>query len=450
MARFRFCLLALLCLLAFSACRKGEPQSQGQDPLLPPPSRAWGLAAQREDLESLKQTLLEVHPALVKGFSPENLLAWASIEAGLSESASIEDFALSAQAAAALIKDGHTRFQRHSAGASLIGPLLPLSKGYAFASNWGAFKKGDLLLAIGGKEVAGIEESLLPLISAENEVGKRLEASSLLGSKPVLRRAGLEGEAIEIRVSREGKPFIKTLSFAETKGFSTGGGEGRKWYYELYPDSSLAVLRLNTCDPTEAYSKFLDAFFRIVREEGIRKVAVDLRQNGGGDSRVIDEFFRYLPIRSYRGFGGTVRISAASERQRGHEGKFGIHEYPAGSKVALGSRLEPNFAGKLFIIVGPATFSSANWFGVLVQDNGLGQVIGEATGNKPDSFGDVLSFTLPNSKLTYQVSYKQWLRPDRARAGDESLEPDIEIKLEPEDLRLGRDPVLDYLKALAD
>ena len=81
-------------------------------------------------------------------------------------------------------------------------------------------------------------------------------------------------------------------------------------------------------------------------------------------------------------------------------------------------RVGDPFRGQLFVLTSKATFSSGNWFGVIVRDNQLGKIVGEPTGNAPSSFGDVLSFTLPRSGLGFTLSYKQWIRPDPSRDPD--------------------------------
>ena len=69
------------------------------------------------------------------------------------------------------------------------------------------------------------------------------------------------------------------------------------------------------------------------------------------------------------------------------------------------------------------TYSAAMDFTMLVADNHIGTIVGEASGNMPDSYGDILMFALPNSKLTLTVSYKNWHRIDQSKTG-EPIEPD--------------------------
>ncbi len=86
------------------------------------------------------------------------------------------------------------------------------------------------------------------------------------------------------------------------------------------------------------------------------------------------------------------------------------------------------FDGKLYVLVGPGTFSSAGMFAAMVKDFHLGTLIGEETGATRECFGEVLSVRLPNSDLRLNVSCKQWFAPvpqfDDSRRG---TVPDIPV-----------------------
>jgi len=61
---------------------------------------------------------------------------------------------------------------------------------------------------------------------------------------------------------------------------------------------------------------------------------------------------------------------------------------------------------------------------MLIKDNDLGTIVGEASGNLPGGYGDISVFKLPNSGLVMQVSTKKWYRVDTENP-DEFIEPDI-------------------------
>ncbi|WP_081943582.1 S41 family peptidase [Caloranaerobacter azorensis] len=91
------------------------------------------------------------------------------------------------------------------------------------------------------------------------------------------------------------------------------------------------------------------------------------------------------------------------------------------------------------------TFSSGNWFAVIIKDNNIGKVIGEPTGNQPSSYGDILSFETPNSGFMFSVSYKKFIRPNTENDPEDCLHPDIEVYTTIQDILNGRDPQIEKL-----
>ena len=66
-------------------------------------------------------------------------------------------------------------------------------------------------------------------------------------------------------------------------------------------------------------------------------------------------------------------------------------------------------------------------FATVIQDNGIGKVIGETPGNMPTAYGDKLGFQLPESKLVLSVSYKKFYRVDINKS-IEPLIPDYTVE----------------------
>ena len=75
------------------------------------------------------------------------------------------------------------------------------------------------------------------------------------------------------------------------------------------------------------------------------------------------------------------------------------------------------------------TYSAAMDFAMLLVDNELGVIVGEPSGNLPESYGDCLYFQMPNSRLVMSVSFKKWYRIDRTKS-KEPLMPDYEVSAE--------------------
>lgn len=87
------------------------------------------------------------------------------------------------------------------------------------------------------------------------------------------------------------------------------------------------------------------------------------------------------------------------------------------------------FEGKVIVIIGPDTFSSAIMFATLVQDNKMALLAGESPMNgHPTHFEEMYSTFLPNSQMELRFGVKEWVRP-AGRGNVNKLLPDIPCKL---------------------
>ncbi len=102
--------------------------------------------------------------------------------------------------------------------------------------------------------------------------------------------------------------------------------------------------------------------------------------------------------------------------------------------------------GSLFVLTGRATFSAAGVFAALVNRRTEAVFVGEPTGARPNTYGDLDTFTLPSSSLAVAYS-KRYFQP--AGPYDERPWIDPEITSEPTfaDYAAGRDPVLAAIEA---
>ena len=89
-----------------------------------------------------------------------------------------------------------------------------------------------------------------------------------------------------------------------------------------------------------------------------------------------------------------------------------------------------------------AAISSGLLNAISLRQQTHGTFVGEATGGKPNHFGEVGSFRLPNSQLlvTYARKFFSTVSGDPA-----SLFPDTTIELSSADYFAGRDPVLENI-----
>jgi hypothetical protein len=190
------------------------------------------------------------------------------------------------------------------------------------------------------------------------------------------------------------------------------------YWYEYLQDSQTLYIQYRVCanDPKNPFSSFAKQLLDFADSHPIARTVVDLRANGGGNSQVVTPLLE------------------------------GIKARPA-----------LNAKARLFVLIGPMTFSSGEWtaeefhnsFAFLTSNliDGFywsrpadthawkirfnATFVGEPTGGKPNNYGDVNYFQLPNSKLIVNYAVKHFQLTDD---GDPpSRDPDILITRSRED-----------------
>ncbi len=187
-------------------------------------------------------------------------------------------------------------------------------------------------------------------------------------------------------------------------------------YFSLDLANDLGIFVLKECNYDALYQETVNAFFTHVNHYNIKNIVVDLRDNSGGNSLVANEFISYLGnVDSYNTMGCKVRI--------------GPFMFDSGKTTQINQKQEEQFFGNVWILTNNETFSSAMLFAQMIQDNGIGHIVGFTSGNKPEHYGDVLYFRVPNSKITFSCSYKKWSRIDQSKK-DQYLIPDYQVPSE--------------------
>lgn len=144
------------------------------------------------------------------------------------------------------------------------------------------------------------------------------------------------------------------------------------------------------------------ALFTLVDQTHPNKLVIDMRDNGGGDNTV--------------GEAQMVKPIAA--------------------------RTDLNSKGHLYILIGPKTFSAAMNNAAQFQDETHAITVGETIGEKPNSYQEPRQFRLPNSHLVVRAST---LFYTFRKTGENAVHPNKEIIPSWDDVKSGRDPVLDWV-----
>jgi hypothetical protein len=160
---------------------------------------------------------------------------------------------------------------------------------------------------------------------------------------------------------------------------------------------------------------YVDSCITLMKNKNIPVLAVDLRQNSGGNSVLGDLLISYFNTGKYTLMGGRKwKISQQYKNYLTENGSQG-NEYlkkENGSVWEFGNcngqkpRFKTNnlYKGKVYFLTSPFTFSSANMIADGIKQYKMAEIIGEPTGENTNDFGEVYVFTLPNSNIKMQTT----------------------------------------------
>ena len=179
-----------------------------------------------------------------------------------------------------------------------------------------------------------------------------------------------------------------------------------KFYWsEFNSEKKLLYINYNQCKDMQTYT--VSEFSQQLRMDiqvnsDIQRLVIDLRNNGGGNSELFRGFLTWL---------------------------------------STFQRLNCN--GKLFVIVGRDTFSSALLNTYLLKFDTAAIFLGEPTGGKPNCYGEVKYLSLNSSGLYIRYSTKYYeLIDDNTLA---SFMPDVLCEVTFENYIRNSDPCLDWI-----
>jgi len=409
---------AIPLLAALGACG-GQDQPS---PTAPPAPAATREERWLQDIDYLASELPRLHPNLFYRTPRGEFDAVVAAVRQAAPAARDHEIVAGLMRVAAVAGDAHTSVWRWRGFRHLPLELTRLADGlYVTAAEPRlAATLGLRVAAIGGVPAAELEARATPFVSHENEAWLRVQVPQILAIPEMLHVLGAatdpgvasfrleaaDGARVEMEVAALAAPA--TLVDAATAAGASPPlhqqRRGENYWLTLLPESRTLYLQYNRCqNAAEPFASLAERAFAELARGAADRLVVDVRHNGGGDSRVDDRLIEGLRDRA--------------------------------------AWREP---GRLYCLIGGETFSSGMWTADDLRRLGA-VLVGGPTGGKPNSYGNVSALQLPNSLLQvgYSTRYYQlvsgsdppWLAPDLA------VEPTIE------DLRDGRDPLLEAVMA---
>ncbi len=319
----------------------------------------------------------------------------------------------------AKIGDSHTGISFFEKGISIL-PIFSYVyfDGFLIEHTFSQYKYllGKKLLAVNQIDINKIYEMMQKYSVIDNNSYYKKQFPNLLLMGPFLKDAGVLkdfNENVELKVQDPQNGVIKKysikLGLLELNDISSiyegivpipdhkNYKSGIYWYKQI---KNTMYFKYNKCmnDKNKPIDKFLDELYnQIISNYGVDSLIIDLRNNGGGNSSLLDSFI---------------------------------------NKISKIDKLKNN----IVVIIGRETFSSAILNTISLKNKCDAILIGEPTGGKPNHYGEIRFKKLPGTGLKVYYSTKYFRIIDQNK---DSIYPDIDVKITINNLFKGEDPFLE-------
>jgi hypothetical protein len=291
---------------------------------------------------------------------------------------------------------------------------------------------GSRLLSINGVDIPSIYKKAHRVVSVENDAMLKYHFMNILNRYYVLNYLGLvnqpeasfqledtSGQIHDIVLSTVPLKEVRnhTDCLAPEKVAFTDRNRKAFFWQEYLEEDSLLYIRYNLCASKEYYKriktsnsptpdipsfkKFEKQVLRTMKRKPVKKLVFDVSNNPGGSTRQGSRLIRNMYMQSY--------------------------------------------TGEAYLITGRRTYSSAIVNAIEFQKLLKATIIGEETSGKPNHFGEIRSFELPNSKALILYSTKLF---KRVEGEPSTIHPDIVIEQSFDEFMQGINPAWEYIKSL--
>lgn len=352
----------------------------------------------QQDRQQLIDYVESVHPFFIDGSDQTAYrAAREKFVASTNEAMKVDEFMGAAAEYLTVLGDGHTKLRWQYGNEVLIYHSFRDGKMY-YADENGVTEKW--ITAVDDVPVELIFATMDCLFPAENEMAVMVNYNNYFTSENLLKMAGVNVEKDTFTVTLNDGTQVTCGWYVPLETTAeTALPEGNRWYME----GNIFVVRFVSCDDDENLKSIANELKKAV-DGGCTKVIIDARGNGGGSSNACERLLEAMDMKA-PSYGTLVRYSPAAKTQKGYLRSSGTF------RNAPDASSRQNAQVQLVVLCDRFTYSSATMLCVYVQDGKLGTLIGEASANMPNHYGDITYVALENSHLYASVSHKRFLRP---------------------------------------
>lgn len=408
--------ILLLVLLCAGAAAYFLPLSLGGTRVARPDALPGDTPLTAEQVQADRQQLIDyvesVHPFFVDGSDQTAYLA--AKEAYLSETSAamtVDAFMGACARYLTVFGDGHTKLSWQ------YGREVAIYHSYRSGKMHFADETGVTELTITAVDDVPLEKILATIDSlfpAENEMAVAKNYNNYFTSENLLKTAG---------VDMDKDVFTVTLSDGSTRDCTwfepvqTEASSAEPWGNKARWDGDVFVVEFVECED-DANLRAIARELKQAVNNGCTKVIIDARGNGGGTSNACERLLNAMGMEAPT-YGSLLRYSPQAKEQMGYFRSSGTFTWKPNPVARQNKKVN------LAVLCDRFTYSSATMLCVYVRDGKLGTLIGEASSNMPNHYGNITYVALENSRLYASVSHTRFLRPS-GETEERMVVPDIE------------------------
>ncbi|MEJ5229632.1 MAG: S41 family peptidase [Pseudothermotoga sp.] len=389
-----------------------------------------------QDAEFIFKKLKDVHPNIFHELSEtqaQSEFAKLKLQLQTQEQWEIREIFKVLSGFVAQFKDGHTYLSITDQFSEYLndkGKVVPIFISFGdeeitiLADVEGKITEPSILVSLNGVFARELREEILKTISYERLPFAYARASALFHLFCWVLFGEQETYEIEY-LTKEGtvqKITLQSVNFEDykTRRDQINLSKQKLWDFAVI-DETTAILTINTFSSSyeEDLKQFIKQSFEQLKSKGAKNLIIDLRKNGGGSSQLGEYLYSFISDKPYRMYAEVhVRYSDDAIKKLKIFDPILLFRVKVLNQQTIVSKNDfkkPKkndllFNGDVFVLVGPQTFSAATDFAAMVKDLAVATIVGEETGGLASCYGDVLTLTLPNTKLNLGISFKYFLR----------------------------------------
>lgn len=432
------------------------------------------LVQQQEDFKIFKTSVQEMHAGLNWFITPKRFnVLYDSVYTTLADNADTEQFYLKVRYCMAALKHGHDGVTMTTAenGINFKMGVLPKSRKHLpfvlrfldkrlyivnNCSSNPAIPNGSELVSINGKSTAALSKEFCRYVFANGRnTTFKYQVLGTYHQFQYFLQALYPADKYEVEIIPYGKKAKQRLTvqaelpqtvadgYRKQTGKDIGAWDPLIVYKQLDPKLKLGYVKFETFSAYRVenggvtFASLFEKMFAQIRQDGIKNLIVDIRNNEGGDDnwQIATSYFRAIPADEKAGlaylqsdkFTQVQHVEQTAENKQllmaFQQTPYALIDKLPDGRLKLkpqytehdtkGKPLMPNaYGGKVFLLQNGLTFSAGFAFAgkmkyLMQKDGGSIQVIGEDNGDDMDagvgSGGWSLNVLLPSSKVKVTV-----------------------------------------------